>query len=211
MVQCPVRGTGICMDHLGLILCGVADSRRRFGINIPLRLLWRVFLWAVRVVFDNLKSASPFPSPADSVSASTGFSTVAHSVHRKRREAINPWFSKRSIIATEDFIFAQAELLCDTVQQQLQNDQVAELRVNFSAFTIDVVCGYVFGGSLGLLKDARRALEWKRTIWAIATVTPYGKQFPWILPIVMKVPTSLLRMVVPDLTRVVDLYKVRAC
>lgn len=105
---------------------------------------------------------------------------------------------------------AQAELLCDNIRDQLQNSQVAELRLNFAAFTTDVVCGYVFDGSLGLLKDSRRALEWKRTISAVAALTPLIKQFPWIISLVKKVPISLLRAVVPDLARIVELHKVGA-
>ena len=131
-------------------------------------------------------------------------------MHRKRRAAVSPWFSKRSINATEDLIIAQAKLLCDSLRGQLKGNHIAELRVNFLAFTTDIVSAYVFDGSLGMLKDTRRALEWKRTISALAACVPFVKQFPWIMPILKKIPVKLLQLMVPDLARVIVLDQVCA-
>lgn len=94
------------------------------------------------------------------------------------------------------------------MQEQARRDGVIELGINFSAFTSDVVCGYVFGGSLGLLKDPRRASEWKDTISAVAVLTPLIKQFSWIIPTAKRIPTNILRLFVPDLTRLLELHKV---
>ena len=138
----------------------------------------------------------------------TASGTILHNVHRKRRAAISPWFSKRSITMHEPCILAQVEALCETIKKQFTCNGMVELRVNFSAYTTDVVCSYVFDGSLGLLKDTKRALEWKTTISAVAALTPLIKQFPWIIPVVKSVPISVLRCCVPDLSRVIELHKV---
>lgn len=146
--------------------------------------------------------------PATVSDIETASGTILHNVHRKRRAAISPWFSKRSITMHEPCILAQVEALCETIKKQFTCNGMVELRVNFSAYTTDVVCSYVFDGSLGLLKDTKRALEWKTTISAVAALTPLIKQFPWIIPVVKSVPISVLRCCVPDLSRVIELHKV---
>jgi len=59
-----------------------------------------------------------------------------------------------------------------------------------------------------LLGDEQRATNWMKTIKAVAMVTPLVKQYSWIMPFALKFPLWPLRVVLPDLSRIVQLRRV---
>ena len=83
-----------------------------------------------------------------------------------------------------------------------------ELRVRFLAFTTDTVTRYALGKSNGLQFDIQRAKDWSATIRAIAAITPLVKQFPWLMDLVMCLPLTVLQVLSPELSRVVQLQYV---
>ncbi|KAL8933993.1 MAG: hypothetical protein Q9216_006123 [Gyalolechia sp. 2 TL-2023] len=135
---------------------------------------------------------------------SAAFSTIPHDLHRMRRSAINSYFSKSSIEDLEAYIHQRVELLCDRLRSSLHKGPV-DVHAIFLAYSNDSVCEYSFDYSMNLLEDSGRALDWKMTIDAIASLTPLIKQFPWIIPLVRKIPLLLLRAVSPKLTRILSL------
>ena len=106
-------------------------------------------------------------------------------------------------------IHDKAELLCRGIRSQLLETGVAEMRVHYLAMTTDTLCSHAFAKPLNLLENERQAMEWQRTIKAIALLTPLVKQFTWIIPAALKLPLLPLQLVVPDLARIVVLHRVR--
>lgn len=82
------------------------------------------------------------------------------------------------------------------------------MRKIYLAFTTDNLSDHCFGRSTELLLDDQRALEWQRTIKAVATLTPLAKQFPWLIPLALKCPLRPLQKIVPDLARIVKARRV---
>lgn len=105
-------------------------------------------------------------------------------------------------------IYRKMDLLCQRLRDTLANGGVVEVRKAYLAMTTDTLCGHAFDRSLDLLDEDRKADEWKRTIRAVAILTPLIKQFTWIIPLALKLPLGPLRMVVPDLARIVALHRV---
>lgn len=136
------------------------------------------------------------------------FGTIHHDIHRKRRNAMGAVFSKGAAAASEDMIYSNAELLLQRVQDQIKTNGSAEMRTNFLAFSTDTLSHHCFGHNINLLVDDDKAVGWKRTIRAIAILTPLAKQFPWIIPLALKSPIAPLQMMVPDLARIVKLRRV---
>ncbi|KAL5115780.1 hypothetical protein ACEQ8H_006275 [Pleosporales sp. CAS-2024a] len=135
------------------------------------------------------------------------FGTVKHDVHRKRRAAINHFFSKNAINNVEPMIQEMTSRLCDNFSRAADSDSELELRSQFLAVTTDVVCQHTFQRNLGLLHSTKQAHAWKETIGAVAILTPLAKQFTWIIPMALKVPVGLLNAVVPSLGRIVQLHR----
>lgn len=99
-------------------------------------------------------------------------------------------------------------MLCDSLEKQITTNGSAEMRQNYLALTTDIVSDHAFGQSLKLLHAEQDAQDWKRTIKAIAILTPLVKQFTWIIPLALRLPLRPLQFVVPDLARIVALRRV---
>lgn len=61
---------------------------------------------------------------------------------------------------------------------------------------------------MGLLQDDEKARDWERTIKTVVNLTPIVKQFPIVMPLVLRIPEWLMKHVSPDLHRVLVLHKV---
>lgn len=105
-------------------------------------------------------------------------------------------------------IHEKVNLLSQRMDEAFAKFGVLELRKTYLALTTDTLCGHTFDNSLDLLKNEQKAIEWKRTIKAVAILTPLIKQFTWIIPLALKIPLRPLRLVVPDLARIVALRRV---
>jgi len=141
------------------------------------------------------------------------FGTVEHDVHRKRRGAISAFFSKRAVNDIEPWIHDKTEQLCANMRQQQKRDGSVELRSNFLAMTTDMIAAHALNGSnpqktLNLLQDERKALEWQKTIAAVALLTPICKQIPWLIPMALKLPVGFWMSIAPPLGRIVRLNRV---
>lgn len=137
------------------------------------------------------------------------FGTVSHDLHRKRRAAISPLFSKGAIKASETVIYEQAELLCESLGKQLEENGIAEMRTNFTAWATDVISILAFPKPLHLLEDQQAAVNYHLTTKAAMLLTPLQKQFPWLIETAWKLPLALVQIMSPDLARSVALYQVR--
>ncbi|KAL9634621.1 MAG: hypothetical protein Q9164_003980 [Protoblastenia rupestris] len=140
------------------------------------------------------------------------FGTVHHEVHRKRRAAISPFFSKRAITEIEPWIHEKAELLFAGMRMQQQCNGSVDLRVNFLAMTTDMIAALSLNGSnppkrMHLLQNEEYAREWQKTIAAVAFLTPIAKQFPWLIPTALKFPVGFWTTVAPPLGRIVELNR----
>lgn len=143
----------------------------------------------------------------------TAFGTVNHRLHHQRRAAIGTFFSKRAMTDVEPLIHANVKTLCDTIRRQQERDGHVELRVNFLAMTTDTIANHSLNGSnpqntISLLENEERAAEWKRTIAALAMLTPIVKQATWLIPVALKVPVAIWMMTIPSLGRIVRLNRV---
>jgi cytochrome P450 len=66
------------------------------------------------------------------------FTTSKHDLHRLRKSAPNPVFSKRSILKFQPIIRDYTEILCRKFAQYKENDQVLPIGKAFSAFAGDI-------------------------------------------------------------------------
>ena len=84
--------------------------------------------------------------------------TLDHDVHRKRRAAILPFFSKQKIYALEPVITSTVDKLCERLEEYRKSGEVLPLRNALHCFAADVVGEYCFAESGGLLDRPKFAL-----------------------------------------------------
>lgn len=69
-------------------------------------------------------------------------STVDHDLHRMRRSALNPYFSKKAVTQLEESIKDKAKLLCDKLREHARAGSVVDIGCAFTALTLDVISEY---------------------------------------------------------------------
>jgi len=139
--------------------------------------------------------------------------TVLHEIHRMRRTAINPLFSKSAVTQAETSMRSCARKLGDALVQQQELVGYADLKVLFSAYANDVLTEYLFDrrGRNSMLEDWDRAEAWANTIKTMGSLTPIIKQFPWIIKLAKKLHRGLLSWLSPLVTVVVSVFDVSTC
>lgn len=68
--------------------------------------------------------------------------------HRRRREILNPFFSKRTISALSAVLHTTAAKLCENIAA---TPGAVPLQDAFHCMTVDIISGYAFGTSFNML------------------------------------------------------------
>lgn len=134
--------------------------------------------------------------------------TISHEHHRKRRAALNPYFSKASIRRLDPVIQRTLAHLLDRMSKCGKAKDIMPMSVVYKAATSDIITGYSFGKSTDYLKredyneaffsavDANFAMAWPMTY------------IPWLGPLLSLIPPSIMGIVYPGLKSLWDMHLV---
>ena len=112
----------------------------------------------------------------------SAFGTPTHDLHRLRRSALDPFFSKSQIKHFTPWIQDRTDALCRRFRHEFAGtNRVATLNDTFSCLTTDLIMEYLFSENYNLVENPdfiaplNKALEHylKRVHWFMA--------FPWLL------------------------------
>ena len=123
--------------------------------------------------------------------------TVPHDLHRLRRAALNPYFSKQSVARLEPVIQSCVSTLCKRLKETQNSGEPVNLGVAYSALTIDVVTEYSFGKSYGFLGKPDFGPEWPAMLQGIGQLSHLLKQFGWLYPMMNALPTWFVALTNP--------------
>ncbi|KAI3332049.1 putative cytochrome P450 [Xylariaceae sp. AK1471] len=135
------------------------------------------------------------------------FGTVPHELHRLRRAAINPLFSKSGAAAAVPMISDHTDRLLARIRAQVSRDGFAEMRANCLAFTTDTASRYSTGRSRGLLENEQLAAQWRTSITNLAGWASVGRHFGWVILLVLILPKALLKLILHDVLPMVGLHR----
>lgn len=133
----------------------------------------------------------------------SAFGTSPHDLHRSRRGAIAPLFSKRAVSDLEPVI----QQYVDQLKARLHEKRGATVNL-FNAFgclTGDIITDYCFGRSLGLLQDENFTPEWHKMMHSLGEIGLLCKQFGWVFPLMRLVPPWLGKLLNPALAKIMQL------
>ena len=137
-------------------------------------------------------TAHQFANPGSSVG------TIDNDLHRKRRAAVLPFFSKQKIYALEPVIQSTIDVLCHKMEDYVKNGQPLNLRNAYKCFAADVVAEYCFAESGGLLEkpDFSQA-HWKDHQQGLKAGLKARYLPRWYLPVVRGAPEWIRATVDP--------------
>jgi hypothetical protein len=73
------------------------------------------------------------------------FTTPSHEVHRHRRAAVSPFFSKRKISQNGPSLQLRADQLCDIIEREYKNSKkILQLDAMFACFVADTIVSFCF-------------------------------------------------------------------
>ena len=126
------------------------------------------------------------------------FATVPHNLHRIRRAALNPFFSKRSVSKVEPLIHDKVQRLCVRFTDAMKEKRVIRLDAAYMALTMDIITEYAYGESYNYLSEDDFKLKWKETVVGGVANGVFLRQFPWALPILNGIPLPILHKLNPN-------------
>lgn len=125
------------------------------------------------------------------ISDSTIF-TVAHDLHRARRQPLSPFFSKTKVASQTSIIQGHLEKLCDRLTGFTKSGAAFNFGAAITAFARDSSTNFILGESYNTLdrEDFEVALltvtHGSGKIWHIT------KFIRWVMPAVKKIPVPLM-------------------
>jgi hypothetical protein len=142
----------------------------------------------------------------------SSFSTAHHGLHRVRRGALSPFFSKRAITGYEAIIQAKINALCNHLRAAIKTGTPLDLHVCFMCFAVDTVSHYAFGATkcVGCLDEPELTSVWKKGINGAFELSLLARHFPILVPASRYAPFWMSSLVCPTFSHVLKVELVSA-
>ena len=138
----------------------------------------------------------------------SSFATVKHHTHRKRRAALNPFFSKRKIASHSHAIQQRMNRLCERLKEQyLDTDQVLKLDDMWGCWTSDIIVDYCFERDYHFAEQPRFRAFFTDAMFDLLDPVHFVTQFPWAIKLVNLLPETVVKFLQPGMASVMTFNK----
>jgi cytochrome P450 len=127
------------------------------------------------------------------------FNTIDADLHKIRRSALAPFFSRRSINALEPTLVEKVEKTCSRLQQFKDRKTPVDLRLLFSCMTTDIITDYAFPNCFDLLSSPDLAPDWRNVITEGLRNFQWFKHFPSLWNVLRSIPDDMLLKMSPQM------------
>ncbi|RLL96210.1 hypothetical protein CFD26_104014 [Aspergillus turcosus] len=134
------------------------------------------------------------------------FATTKHDLHRSRRAALNPFFSKAQVKRLQSVIQERVDAFLHRLHLFQNSGAVVQLDRAFAAYSADVIMEYAFGKSEHKLNAPDFDSAFHNACVNGGKSSMLMKQFPLILWTMKRVPPSLLLKINPEMTSFVRMH-----
>ncbi|RHZ57051.1 hypothetical protein CDV55_101664 [Aspergillus turcosus] len=134
------------------------------------------------------------------------FATTKHDLHRSRRAALNPFFSKAQVKRLQSVIQERVDAFLHRLHLFQNSGAVVRLDRAFAAYSADVIMEYAFGKSEHKLNAPDFDSAFHNACVNGGKSSMLMKQFPLILWTMKRVPPSLLLKINPEMTSFVRMH-----
>ena len=138
--------------------------------------------------YNTLHFANPYSS----------LGTIEHDLHRKRRAALIPFFSKQKVYDLEPVIKSTIDRLCNKLQEYVDSGQPLNLYHAYKCFAVDVITEYCFAENEGLLEKPDFSLIlWREYQQGVKSGLKARYLPSWYIPIFRGAPNWIRTTVDP--------------
>lgn len=136
-----------------------------------------------------------------------GFGTVDHDLHRLRRAAINPFFSKQKVNQLQPVVQHLADKLCAKLEKCRGTGEVVPLECAFDAFTMDVITEYSLDTNFGYLDHPGWSSDFRELERAFGEMGNMQRMFPPLIKIMQSLPDRLVIWMDPKSKLLLDFFR----
>ena len=130
--------------------------------------------------------------------------TVKHEIHRRRRDALNPFFSKENVTKLESLIKDKVNLLCDRISD---SEQPVVLSNAFMALTVDIIGQFAFGENYRYLDRHDFAAKWRSDMMGMMRNSELLAHCHWLVVLMKILPEPLMSFLAPPAVKDLLSYK----
>ena len=138
-------------------------------------------------------------------------STMPHDLHRNRRAAFSPYFSKANIRRLEPVIMETLDNLLHRLDASAKSGRVMPLSRAYQALTSDVITAYCFGESTGFLMREDYNSPLFEAVIKFFALAWWMTHIAWLGPLVNSVPINVQIMLLPGLESIFRMQRVSTC
>jgi cytochrome P450 len=134
--------------------------------------------------------------------------TLHNELHRVRRAAINPLFSRKVVLDLEGVVQSKVQKLCTRLSDSLRAGTPMDLHHGFRAVSVDVITDYAFDNSYNLLDKPSLGKEFFDMLREMVPVFWVFQQFPFLQKLSAMLPLWLAVRMSPGLGHFAQLHMV---
>ncbi|GMF76418.1 unnamed protein product [Aspergillus oryzae] len=123
--------------------------------------------------------------------------TVEHDRYRYRRDLVNPFFSKRSVMGVDYIVQDKVDKVCKRLTQVHERGTVVSLDDLFAALTADVISHYAYGESLGFLDTENLKNEFRDAVASAGLLCHFARFF-FVVSMVAETMPALVEWMQPS-------------
>ena len=137
------------------------------------------------------------------------FSTVEHSVHRNRRAALNPFFSKAKIAARSVSVQHHMNRLVERIKEDFSGTaRVLSLDEMWGCWTTDLIIEYCFEKRYQFIERDDLKSPFATAMIDLLAPVHFVTQFPGFMAILTSLPDPVIKFLQPEMTSVIDFNNV---
>jgi cytochrome P450 len=138
----------------------------------------------------------------------TALGSQNHDLHRSRRAALSPFFSKQNIRRLEPTVINVLHQIFQRLDQLVETKLPVDLGLLFRAATYDIISEYAFGEGSGSLARPDLNKGYFEAYHKMVLTWHIGCYFPWIGKIMRKLPADVVGMLMPTARNSIDSIEV---
>ncbi|KAJ5226249.1 Cytochrome P450 [Penicillium chermesinum] len=147
-------------------------------------------------VYSGLRDKYEYPLRALRVPGGVGTTSDAK-LHKLRREALVPFFSKRNVLSLQHLVTEKVDQLAGIIATHAKEQSQVNLSDLFFAFSNDVVNNFLFAHKTNGLADEKQAGISRNNSKQLLLGIHVNKHLPWIPDLLEALPTSISRPLMP--------------
>ncbi|KAI0452902.1 cytochrome protein [Xylaria acuta] len=133
------------------------------------------------------------------------FTTPDHALHRLRRGALNPFFSKRAISERAQNIQKRMDYVCQRLKTEFQNtDRILVVNEMWGCWTTDIITEYCFERQYNFIHKPNFKASFVKSFVDLLEGVHWITQFPWLATTMNWMPDAVVGWVDPRMKNVTN-------